>query len=330
MKLLIDQRWDGDHGIGRFSRSVTRRITAPHSVVSGDHRSLFSVADPLRLDMLLRERDTFYYTPGYNGPLIGSARSAITVHDLMHIKFDQYQNLKNRLYYKSVVLRCVRSAPVVFTVSEFTRREIASWAGVKEEKIVVLPNGVDSRYMPQEKSASNVPYFLYVGNHKPHKNIHRLLRAYARSRARNNVWLYITGTPTADEQRIIDEEGIGKTVRYLGFVEEQDLPRTYANAVALVLPSLYEGFGLPPLEAMACGTPVAVANNTSMPEVIGDAGLFFDPYDIEQISACLDRLESDTDLRGRLREGGINRAAAYTWERTARRLDTTLQSFVNS
>jgi glycosyltransferase involved in cell wall biosynthesis len=330
MKLFVDQRWHGDHGIGRFSRGVTRRITSPHTVVSGDHRSLFSMVDPIRLDVLLRKRDTFYYTPGYNGPLVGTARSAITVHDLMHVKFDQYQNLKNKIYYNSVVKRCVRAAPVVFTVSEFTRQEIAAWADVKEEKIVVVSNGVESRYKPNQGSESSVPYFLYVGNHKPHKNIHRLLHAYARSQARKNAWLFISGNATKEEEAIISEERIGKTVKYLGFVEEKDLPGLYAGALALVLPSLYEGFGLPPLEAMACGTAVAVSNNTSMPEVVGNAGLLFDPYEIDEMSATLDRLEMDAALRGRLGEAGRLRAAAYTWDNAARRLDLTLQSFVGS
>lgn len=330
MKLLIDQRWHGDHGIGRFSRSVTRRITAPHTVVSGDHKSLFSVADPLRLDVLLRKRDTFYYTPGYNGPLLGSARSAITVHDLMHVKFDQYKSVKNNLYYSAVVRRCVRAAPVVFTVSEFTRREISDWADINQDKIVVIPNGVEIRYQPSKDPLPTVPYFLYVGNHKPHKNIPRLLRAYARSQSKNDIHLFITGDPTEEEARVIQKEKIGKMVKYLGFVEERDLPRIYAGALALVLPSLYEGFGLPALEAMACGIPVAAANNTSIPEVVGNAGLLFDPYEIDEISASLDTLGTDVELRTRLAKAGCQKAAEYTWDKSAYRLDMMLRSFVST
>ena len=328
MKLIIDQRWHGDHGIGRFSRGVTGRITAPHTGVPGDHRSIFSMADPLRLDILLQGRDTFYYTPGYNGPLIRSSRSAITVHDLMHVKFGQYRGMRNNLYYRAIVRRCVRSAPVVFTVSEFTRRELAEWADISEEKIVVLHNGVESRYRPNSNPSTGSPYFLYVGNHKPHKNIPRLLKAFSRSRVKDDVRLFLTGKPAQEESEIIEIEKLGSKVVYLGFVEEDRLPELYANAMALVLPSLYEGFGLPALEAMACGIPVAVSNSTSLPEVVGEAGILFDPVEVDEISTALDRLATDASLRDQLGLAGRQRAALFTWDKSARKLDAALRFLV--
>jgi glycosyltransferase involved in cell wall biosynthesis len=206
----------------------------------------------------------------------------------------------------------------VLTVSEFSKQEILEWAGLPEEKVLVVGNGVGSEFSPEGKRhVPGYPYLFYVGNFKPHKNLERLLKAFARSGLPGEVRLLCTGNPDEPSLRLIRDMGLENCVIFKGVIPDEELPAYYRGALALVFPSLYEGFGLPALEAMACGTPVVTSGITALPEVVGDAAVVVDPYDVESIAWGIRRVVEDNTLREELCRKGIERAKHFSWDRTA-------------
>jgi glycosyltransferase involved in cell wall biosynthesis len=169
------------------------------------------------------------------------------------------------------------------------------------------------------------PYLLYVGNRKPHKNLTRLLQGFGHSGPRRDLYLVLTGMPDAALNQLITALRLQDRVVYAGHLSEPELAAYYRGAVALVCPSLYEGFGLPPLEAMACGTPVVTSNCTALPEVVEEAAVLVDPYDVEAIAWGIQRVVDDQGLRQDLAHKGLIRAQQFTWEHTAARVWQVLQ-----
>ena len=169
---------------------------------------------------------------------------------------------------------------------------------MNERRVAVIGGAAAAQFTADgDAFQPGFPYLLYVGNHKPHKNLSRLIQAYARSSERDSLRLVITGRQEAELSALARREGVGERVVFIGQVPDRDLPRLYRGAVAFVFPSLYEGFGLPPLEAMACGTPVVSSAATSLAEVVGDAAVLVDPLEIESIAEGIDRVVDDTALR---------------------------------
>jgi glycosyltransferase involved in cell wall biosynthesis len=220
----------------------------------------------------------------------------------------------------------------VITISEQSRRDITKYLPVEPEKVTVTKLAASRNFlvMPDDevipvlkRHQISYPYILYVGSIEPRKNLLRLLEAYRQLRLWSTKWrLVIIGarnywksSPVMDH---VAEFGLEQCVRFTGYVPDEDLPALYNGADLFVFPSLYEGFGLPVLEAMACGTPVVTSNSSSLPEVAGDAALLVDPYDVEAIAAAMVRVLADPDLAEALRQKGLRRAGEFTWERTAR------------
>ena len=217
--------------------------------------------------------------------------------------------------------RACKRALSIFTVSEFTRMQIVEWSGVSTEKVLNVGCGVDPTYQPAENYYGlQFPYLLCVSNRKRHKNEFRVVEAFARADLPTGMHLVFTGGPTAELTDCIEHLHITQRVYFAGVVPETELPSLYRGAEALVFPSLYEGFGLPILEAMGCGTPVVTANVTAMPEVAGGAALLVDPTSVEQIARAMEQIVSDTTLRQQLRHKGLTRAAEFSWASTAARV----------
>lgn len=318
----FDQRWIGPHGIGRFAQEVGRYARFQPIGLGG---SPLALQDPWRLNRYLAAtRPVHFFSPGFNAPWGRPCDFSLTVHDLIHLEFPAEQSLPKRLYYHWIVRPAMRNASVVFTVSEYSRSRIIEWSGVPEQKVVVCGNGVDARFFlagdvwPHAK-----PYLLYVGNQKPHKNVEALVRAYARSSVAPDMDLLLTGQLSASVAHVVDQTHLNDRVHALGTVAEQDLPALYRGAHALVMPSLHEGFGLPVVEAMAAGTPVLSSNRTSLPEVGGDAVLYFEPDQPDSMVEGLNRL-SDSALMQHLRLAGPARAAAFRWPDVAQRIVTAI------
>jgi O-antigen biosynthesis alpha-1,2-mannosyltransferase len=323
--IYADQRWIGDHGIGRFTRHVLADLDyRPVSLVSHPAAPL----DSWRLTRALGEltRNDLFFSPGYNSPLFCASPFVFTIHDLSHIYCPENSSPLIRLYYATVMKRACKRAASILTVSEFTRRQIVEWSGVPPAKVFNVGCGIDPAYQPGEESYGlSFPYLLCVSNRKRHKNEFRVVEAFAKGGLAEGIHLVFTGNPTTELVECIDRYRVITAVHFIGPVSENKLPSLYRGAEALVFPSLYEGFGLPILEAMACGTPVVTSNVTAMPEVAGDAALQVDPTSVEEISEAIKRIVSDTSLRRQLREKGLARTAQFSWPSTAVRVREVLK-----
>jgi len=324
VEILYDARWIGNHGIGRFAGELQKAI--PGLVPFQAQRRPFHPLDPVLLGAALRRRNPkLFFSPGYNSPLGWPGPFVFTLHDLNHLCVPDNSNALKRAYYRYIIKPACHRAEFVLTVSEYSKREIAAWAKVDEGKIVNVGNGVGPAFSPTgPKYDPGYPYLLYVGSRKSHKNLPRLLTAYSVSGVWQDVRMLLSGQP--DEQIVaeINRLGLEDSVCFRDLLADKELSEAYRGAVGFVFPSLYEGFGLPPLEAMACGTPVLTSNVCSLPEVVGDAAILVNPLSVEEIAGGLRRLVDDSGLQALLREKGLARAKTFSWEETARRTSGAL------
>jgi len=300
----------------------------------------------LSLEMLTAPPDVLF-VPAHVLPLVHPRRSVVTVHDLGYRHEPQAHRLLDRLYLELSTRYNARAATRVIADSAATKRDLVQLYGTDPDRITVIPLGLDELFQPVTDPARlaavrakyGIPgdYLLYVGTLQPRKNLVRLIEAWARVIADCRLQIADLGRWTlviAGKKGWLYEEifatvrrlGLEGRVLFPGYVPEEDLPALLSGATAFVLPSLYEGFGLPALEAMACGTPVIAANVSSLPEVVGDAGLLVDPLDTDALAAALQRLLADADpsptlragLRADLRQRGLARARLFSWPRCAR------------
>jgi glycosyltransferase involved in cell wall biosynthesis len=302
------------------------RRTLPHSPL---------VRIPLTLAAELRRRPVDVLHVQYTAPPFAPCPVVATIHDLSFEHLPDTFKRRSRLQLRLTVRRTARAAAHVIAPSQFTARDLISTYAIRPERLSVIPLAASERFAPA--SAAEVErvrrryqlgdeYILAVGSIQPRKNLTRLVRAYAALRAARphaklpqlvlagkKAWLY-------DETlRAVTTSGAAADVLLPGYVPEADLPALYTGALCFAYPSYFEGFGLPPLEAMRCGTPVVAGDRTSLPEVVGDAGLLVDPFDEAAIAAALARLIDAPELRARLRTQGLARAARWGWRDAARR-----------
>lgn len=325
-EILYDARWIGNHGIGRFAAELQKRL--PRLTPFQADRRPFHPLDPVLLAAALwRIKPKMFFSPGYNSPLGWPGRYVFTLHDLNHLCVSDNSNAVKRAYYEYVIKPACHRAECVLTVSEYSKREIAAWAKLDERKILNVGNGVGPAFSPDgPKYEPGYPYLLYVGSRKPHKNLLRLLEAFARSGARKDVRLVVSGAADAQIMEPINRLDLASDIVFRELADDVPLSAAYRGAVAFLFPSLYEGFGLPPLEAAACGTPVLTSNVCSLPEVMGDAAILADPLQVEAIAVGIRRLVYDPALRSQLRQKGLERAAQFTWEKTANLTSDALRS----
>jgi glycosyltransferase involved in cell wall biosynthesis len=322
---LIDARWEGNHGIGRFARELGVRLRDFQPIeLRGNPQDPL---DPMRLSAhLYRTRPDLYFSPGYNSPVSSPCPFVPTIHDLNHLVIPENSNALKRAYFRHLVLPAVRRSAAVLTVSEFSRQAICEWAQVPLSKVSNVGNGISSAFTTQGQKYIGIrPYILYVGNHKPHKNFARLLQSFAVSKLAPELVLLSTGDASLQYRNEIERLNLGRDVDFIGPQSDEQLAMLYRGAVALVLVSLYEGFGLPIVEAMACGTPVLTSNCASMPEVAGHAGLVVDPTSIESIANGLVKIAYDAELRLSLVTKGIDVAKRFSWDATALKVKAALE-----
>jgi glycosyltransferase involved in cell wall biosynthesis len=358
MRIAIDARKLHDFGIGTYIRNVLSGLARidneteyialclPADVeaiheLGPNFRAVAESARPYSLGeqfwiplSLVRERAHLLHEPHYVLPPATRCRSVVTIHDCIHLMFPQY--LPSRaayVYARAMMWSAVHKSDRILTVSEASKRDILRFFGVDAAKVEVIYNAIDERFLapPDEVRMDQVrqryqldhPFLLYVGNIKPHKNLERLIDAFGRVRAagRSDLRLVIIGDeiskyPTL--RQAVHRHRLDKFVRFLGFQPYDTLAAFYRLARAFVFPSLYEGFGLPPLEAMACGTPVVTSNVSSLPEIAGGAAILVDPYDPASIADGIMCATTEGPARAQLIERGLSRARDFSWAQSVR------------
>ncbi len=302
-------RWEG------FKKPNVQRIKTSSPIFSFSEQ--WEIARKIPLDSAL------FWSPNYNFPVLYKGKLLVTVHDVFHLANPQFVSGPHRRFYaKFMFKKLVDRSDEILCVSQFTKKELLRLAGGKADKMNVIHNGVDPSWfkVAKKERPHPKPYLLFVGNVKPHKNLGRLLQAFALLKDRIPHDLILIGKKegfiTGDREVINQAERFGKRVRFTGVLEDEQLHQFYACADLLVFPSLYEGFGLPPLEAMASGTPVACSNTASLPEVCGDASIYFDPYRPEDMAEKIEKVLTDKTLRKDLMKKGLEHAHRFDWENT--------------
>ena len=269
------------------------------------------------------------FSPLPEAPLVDRCRSIITVHDLIPLRFgDRFSPLTN--YHRYYVPRVLKRALHILCDSTATADDLTNLMGVPVEKITPVLLAYDSdRFRNLEMPQGN--YFFYIGRHHPYKNLERLIDAFAQIDDRD-VELWIAGPPdrryTPQLESQAQELDVGNRVKFLGYVDEEKLPVLLNQAIALVMPSLWEGFGLPVLEAMACGTPVVTSNLASLPEVAGDAALLVDSYKTTEIVAAMETVLKDDGARSQLHHASLARASEFSWSKSGQATLEVIQRFV--
>jgi glycosyltransferase involved in cell wall biosynthesis len=270
------------------------------------------------------------WSPANTGPL-RVTNQVLTLHDIASLDHPEWYKSPFAAWYQWLTPKLLKRVRHVITPSSFSRDRLLELGGVNESKITVIANGVDSHYRKRPASeiratitALGIPssyYLLSLGVMEPRKNLPRLLAAWSTCLARlpREVWLVLAGNKAPDNVFSPSQiEAMPQRVHLAGFVADSALPALYSGALALVCVSVYEGFGLPALEAMACGTPVVAADNTSLPEVVGDGGLLVNPFDVEEIAIAIERILRDTEIRQALGARAAHQSQQFSWERTAR------------
>lgn len=323
--VFFDNRWVGRTGIGRFAYEISERLNVRSLNMSGRPLDLI---DPLRLGAaasMCGKEGGILFSPGFNAPLIPSNNFVFCVMDLNHIDIEENSSLAKRMYYNVFIKKAIARVPYTITISEFSRRRIIEWVGIHPDKVVNVGCGVSSTFSANVRPFEELgQYFLCVSNRKPHKNEERLLYAFSRADLSDDVRLIFTGSSTARLRSLVADLGVSERVVFWGSADEACIGRLYAGALALVLPSIYEGFGLPALEAMACGTSVIAANNTALPELIGDAGIMVDPYSVTEMANAIGELWQDPALRDELGRKGELKSVKYSWERVTSKVSHVL------
>ena len=269
------------------------------------------------------------HAPAFVGPAVGRCPFVVTVHDLSFLLYPQNFRARNRFYLKYLTRLSVRQARRVIAVSESTKQDVIEHYHLPPDKIDVIYNGVDERFrpLPEDQVAGfrarrHLPerFLLFVGTLEPRKNVARLIEAYARLPQGRPPLMLVGGRGWLYDEVFarIEALGVEDEVHFVGYVPAEELPWWYNAAHLFVYPSLYEGFGLPPLEAMACGTPVVTSKAASLLEVVGQAALTAEATDTEALAAAIDQLLSDEEMRSRMARAGRARAHGFSWARTAR------------
>ena len=328
--ILADGRWSGTHGIGCFSSEVLSRLKNTAILTEGPKplslKNLFWQSHHLQKQ---KNKYRVFFTPGFNPVIRSPIPFVFTIHDLIHLYFPGNAKFIKKIFYELILKPISKKAAKILTVSEFSKKTIIEWANIPAEKIIVVKNGIKKNLTPEGiKHSPGYPYLLHTGNTKAHKNIERLLRAFSLAKIDHNIKLILTGQRTTGLQKILRKNRLEKRIIFTGTLSETELGVYYRGATALIFPSLYEGFGLPVIEAMACGTPVLTSDVTSLPEVAGNAALLIDPYEINSIACGIEEIVNNKELQKTLIEKGFQRTKLFSWDETAEKVQEILNEII--
>lgn len=320
--LLSDQAMEGfDY------RPIPTGLTAEYGTKGHLSRLIWT---QWALPTLYRQlHQNLLFSPIPEAPIASRCRYVITVHDLIPLRFP-HRRSPLTLYFRHWVPFVVRQAEHVICNSEATAADVHQFFDVPSHRITAIPLAYDRTHF-QPLNLPVQPYFLYIGRPDPHKNLARLIAAFAQIAQRTDTELWIVGSTdpryTPELEQLATERGVGDRVKFRSYVPYAELPTLLNQAIALVFPSLWEGFGLPALEAMACGTPVITSNLASLPEVAGDAAILVDPTRAMELATAMQQVAQDSTLRAQLQAAGLHRAQQFSWERTGQSTAELLAQF---
>lgn len=299
---------------------------------------------PIPYQCFFTEQSDIVQFWGYDIPPGVRGKKVVMVHDMAYKSYPDTVDISVRRILERNMKDTCKRADCIVTVSNFSKQEILNYMNVESNKIIVMPCGVDhSRYhiiedvekieKIKKRYCISGQYYIYVGTLEPRKNIRVLIQAYTKLKEKKNEIpkLVLVGKKGWMYEEIFQEirrYKLEKDIIFTGYAAEEEIPLLLNGAIAFIFPSLYEGFGIPPLEAMACGTPVIVSNRASLPEVVGNAGILVDPTDVVGIAQNMWELYNNNELRDRYREKGLVQAKKFTWESSARILKNAYQNLL--
>lgn len=347
LNVIIDVRMVDRHlhGIARYAYEIVKHMSFENKVhmmllvndlnlskeIFGKFNNIefikmkskfLSLSEQIELPLVVNKYrgKAIFHSPSFVSSPFIKTKMIMTIHDLNHLRFPQYYSPFHKYYYKYIVKPSALKCKKILTVSEFSKKEIVDWLKCGRDKVVVTYNGVDDRFkyiddnnkLIKVKNKYNLPdkFVLYIGNLKPHKNVKTLIKAMGL--VDNDIKLVINGKVNKSLMEVINTYNLKSKISFIGYVDDEDLPILYNLAKVFVFPSLYEGFGLPPLEAMACGCPVIVSNTSSLPEVVGNVGYEFEPNDYVKLSTLINKSLNEEYDKKKL----IERADFFSWRRT--------------
>ncbi len=361
--ISIDVRMSQHTGIGRYIRGLLSALTLHparwqyHLIGNKDFQKkfqsewpyhetsapIYSLSEQVAIPFSARHSDCLH-VPHYNAPLLWGKKLVVTIHDLIHLHFkEDLQSPLARLYAKTMLPQIAKRADHIIAVSQYTKDDLVKTLGVNPVKITVVHHGIDLSFLkmgspePDFSSMASSPYFLCVGLLKKHKNIGVLIDAFLnlkRKLNRSKINLILVGNP--DQKQLVVREWLRKisgeqSIQVLSHISDEKLKQLYRNAVALVYPSLYEGFGFPLLEAMASRTPIIAAHTSSIPEVLGEeTALFFDPHSVAELEKHMEDVINNQNLREQLIQRGVKRLSVFDWKITAQKTAKVYESVLGS
>ncbi len=350
--VIIDGRMISEelHGIARYTYELIKRgsqtgklyylilVNDLHSAKKIFHNThniefihmkskFLSIGEQIELPFLINKYKgkAIFHSPSFvSSPLI-KTKMIMTIHDLNHIKFPEFYSKFHKYYYEYIVRPAAIKSEYILTVSHFSKTEITQWLKYENnDKVIVTYNGIDNKfiklndkiYLQKIKEKYQLPdeFILYIGNLKQHKNVETLIKSM-KYISNKELYLVINGKPNKRIEEIVQEYNLMDKVCFIGYVGDEDLPAVYNMAKVFVFPSLYEGFGLPPLEAMACGCPAIVSDRASLPEVVGEGGCTFHATDERDLSIKIDSLIASKEMYNAQVIYGKQRSMSFTWDK---------------
>ncbi|HEX2578832.1 MAG TPA: glycosyltransferase family 1 protein [Rhabdochlamydiaceae bacterium] len=357
-ELCIDVRMALSAGIGTYIRNIVPllandfklRLIAEESTIKKwpflskcdlivTNIPIYSIEEQIKFPFLVPACDIFW-TPHYNTPFsrLKSKKRVVTIHDVYHLVFSHTLRFLQRSYAKIMIKRATKISDHIFTISQFSKSEIMKYTRITQDKLSSIHLGVDQVHFCensgldelthlQQKYTLPPSYLIFVGTLTSHKNIERLMVAWDLIRGKFPEWkLVLVGKRGKGISWESSNPLLNESLLFLGQVDDEDLPGLYRNSHAIIHPSLYEGFGLTPLEAMSCGCPVVVSNAASLPEVCGDSALYIDPYNVAEIAAGMERVMHDSILHEELKTRGLQRSRCFTWSAAAEKYAKAIES----
>lgn len=324
--ILADGRWSGAHGIGRFSAEILTRLQNTDIITNGP-KPLSMKNFLWQARHLYKKKNTYkiFFTPGFNPVNYSPIPFILTICDLIYLYTPGKSGLVKKALFEIFVKPSIKKAHKILTISEYSKKTLIEWAKIPAEKIINVSCGISQIFTANGiKHTPDYPYLLHVGNTKAHKNVERLIQAFSFAKIDSSIKLILTGQPTSELHHIIAKNQLQERIVFSNTLSETKLAEYYRGATALVFPSLYEGFGLPVLEAMASGTPVITSNVTSLPEVAGDAAMAVSPYEIDSIVDSIEKIFHHPELRQNMIEKGFQRVKLFSWDNTAIQVQTIL------